>query len=48
VDGKSFFEGGSGGAAFGGFFCPGPFGEATGHGGDELQSGSPGYVLLTW
>jgi hypothetical protein len=39
---------GAGGASFGAQFCPGPFGETTGHGGDYFQWGSPGYVLLTW
>jgi hypothetical protein len=48
MDGKIAPAGGGGGAAFGAFFCPGPFGETTGHGGDLLSAGNPGYVLLTW
>lgn len=39
---------GAGGSAFGAQFCPGPYGETTGHGGDYFQGGIPGYVLLTW
>lgn len=37
-----------GAAAFGASFCPGPLGLATGSGGDPLQGGQAGYVLLTW
>lgn len=37
-----------GGAAFGASFCPGPIGLSTGSGGDPLQGGQAGYVLLTW
>jgi len=46
--GDAEFSLAAGSSAFGANFCPGPLAEKTGRGGDILQGGYPGYVLLTW
>lgn len=45
---SALFSPSVGAAAFGASFCPGPAGLSTGSGGDPLQGGQAGYVLLTW